>query len=293
MPIELSARPGTRHAGRFAWLSQCFVDFLIRNSDMAAGTNSVADRSSVAIAMAMSGLFTPGKYDMSVVRRRLDEVIGVRPTGLHHALRAMTWLYQFGDRSAQIDIAQQIRADLRDAFRLDPVNPVIHALSGQIAGFHGRSLDVALDRTAYAVRLAPDNPICMLMRATSLLYSGDSSRSYSLAMRARQTGRSTFVEPIIETTCCMAAALSGKLEQAVIHGELAAGCSPGFRPALLHLMGSYQHLKRDDEAMVVMEQLRSRDPDFSRELLASPDYPLASDESRRFLLSGMSRYGAN
>ncbi|MGH1359323.1 MAG: hypothetical protein ACRBC3_11205 [Burkholderiaceae bacterium] len=291
--VEFSARRGAKHSERFARTTQLFIDFLINKEQRLAGIESAGDNAGLAVGVALTGLFTPGRFDMATVRRYLDTAIGTQPSGLQFALRAMTSLYQFGDRKADSDVESAISADLRAAQQLDPSNAVIHALSGQVAGFYRLSPGVALDHTATAIALAPNNPICQVMRATSLLYAGEQSKAYSLALQARQAGRTTFVQPVVESICCMAAALSGQFQQSIVHGELAIEGAPEFRPPLLHLLGSYAHLKQGEEAIRIREKLKKRDPDFSAELLASPEYPLASHASRQFVVDGMVYLGPN
>ena len=76
--------------------------------------------------------------------------------------------------------------------------------------------------------------------------------------------------------CCITAMRCGLFEEASRYAQAAHELSPNFKPPLRFLAALRFHFGDEAGATDALRELKRLEPDFSLELMASEDYPVAS-----------------
>lgn len=183
----------------------------------------------------------------------------------------------------------QVRDYARRAIENDPFNPITLALTAHAYSFVFREYEYALDLADRAVSASPLLAIGRDMRALTLGYLGDVERGYQDALLARQLGGPPPYRYLIDTTCCILSTLSGRFEEGIRHGRRVLSQQPRYLPALRYTASCQGHLGLGNDAQLTLERLRREEPDFSVEVLRSPDYPIAGVLGASVIEQGLAR----
>lgn len=184
---------------------------------------------------------------------------------------------------------EQVREFARRAVESDPFNPISLSLAALAYSFVFQEYDYALDLADRAVKANPSFAIARDIRALTLGYLGDAERGYSEAIIARQLGGPPQYRYLIDTTCCILSAISGRFEESIRHGHRVMAQQPNYLPALRYTAGSYGNCGQLDAARATLTRLRELEPDFSLELLRDRDYPVAGIRGSTVIQEGLTR----
>lgn len=190
---------------------------------------------------------------------------------------------QTPDPRATLAEAEALASRAREIAPADPIVLSVAALmrswQGQVAG----ALDLARD----ACRLAPGHDLAHLVLSQALTDAGRDSEALTVLMRARGGPLAILGQPSWRLRQAVALIRLGRFADAETSAAAALSHSAECRPAL-RFLAALRHHRRDEEGTAsALSALRRVEPDFSPELMASPEYPVST--LRRAGLLGVAR----
>lgn len=128
-----------------------------------------------------------------------------------------------------------------------------------------------------AVKIGPFNPFAYDALMNGLILTRRFQGAYKAASRASYIGQSTHAAHHFDMGKCLAALVSGRLEEArQIVGRVVA-TAPAFRSGLRYMAILDAHARRLDSAATALNRLRALEPGFDpRQIAEDADYPVAS-----------------
>lgn len=169
-----------------------------------------------------------------------------------------------------------------------PHSPTTLAVAALLALWDHRP-SFAYELLALALRQNPSHALARFAMPGALTDLGEDREAYRQTLGARQV---MFAFPGHASWLfrnAMAALRLGRFDEALAHVDAAAGFSPEFRPALRAQAALRYHFGDEAGAVAALGQLKRLEPDFSLDLMASENYPVATLRTAGLL--GITRSG--
>ena len=238
-----------------------------------------ADDPEAAAHRAMSGL---PMFDSAESALECDRLLAraceVNPSAVLRAYRAQVRVVAILERmpGVQDHAAEEAVALIEGALRDDPSNPMIASIAAEVAlHIEGRP-EKAMTLAAAAVERDPANPLIRSHYAQALAFRGETRRAHTEALTALKLAAGHPRIASWHMRCCVTAVRRGLYRDALRFARTAHELSPTFKPPLRFLAALCFHLDDTPGAASALGKLKALEPDFSLDLMASPDYPVAS-----------------
>ncbi|MFQ6547294.1 hypothetical protein AADZ90_005005 [Aestuariibius sp. 2305UL40-4] len=216
---------------------------------------------------------------------RADSILGTAEES-HTVLALRAYIRNTQILERQTEDFRQTRQEATDfadrALRMAPQNATVLSVSSFVAVRNGH-LELASDLANRAVRADPGNLLAHISRSVTLAQAGRHDEAHADALTAHQDPLSALSPASSAIGCSVTAVRAGRLDEALRYAAISHGYAPTFRPALRFLAALHFKLGNVSEAETALYRLRELEPDFSLELMSSPEYPVASLRAARLL----------
>lgn len=183
-------------------------------------------------------------------------------------------------------LAKEAEAYCREAFEAAPADPIVLAIFSLMKSWGGE-VAAALDLARLACRLSPGHEMAHLALSQALTDAGRDSDALMAILKA-EAGPLAIVGQASWRLRLMVTQLRlGRFAEAEAAAASALAYAPECRPALRVLAALRFHRRDEAGAAEALLALRQAEPDFSLQLMASPDYPVTT--LRRMGLLGVTR----
>jgi tetratricopeptide (TPR) repeat protein len=240
----------------------------------------------------VNALSLPDQTDGTAPGASLLDAFSFSNTRLLRADRALAAL-------PQTHVTLTLRAYIRNTQHLERLPKDGHDVLGEASDFAARALELApLSSTTLAVaamvasqrheveffgnlaeralRADPANPLARSSYSLALATAGRHEQAHAEALRARAAPLSALSPASWANFCAVTAIRARKFEEAQRHSLIAHGYAPDCRPALRFLAALRYRAGDIAGAEQALRKLRAIEPDFSLELMADREYPVAS-----------------
>ncbi|MEP4196221.1 MAG: hypothetical protein ABJL99_11380 [Aliishimia sp.] len=198
-------------------------------------------------------------------------------TALHLAWRARLRVVAMLERTREgPEAAEEAQAYCCKALALDPSNPMVVALTGEVALQLQAQPEVAAELARSSVELDPRSPFATAIYAQALIRCGQIKEGSVMAQRALRLSAGMPNRSWWHAVCAGAAMRSGDCDLALKHAEIAHFQAPDFRPPLRFLSGLRFNAGDEAGAAKALARIKVLEPDFSLAYMADRSYPVAS-----------------
>jgi tetratricopeptide (TPR) repeat protein len=210
--------------------------------------------------------------------RLLARAAEANPSAVLRAYRAQLRVVAILERmpGVQEHAGQEAVALIDEALRDDPSNPMIAAIAAEVALHVEGRPEKAMTLAEQAVARDPANPLIRSNYAQALAFRGETRRAHTEALTALKLAAGHPRIASWHMRCCVTAVRRGLYKDALRFARTAHELSPTFKPPLRFLAALCFHLGDETGAATALAKLKALEPDFSLDLMASPDYPVAS-----------------
>lgn len=237
------------------------------------------DDPEAAVHRALSGLPVFDSVESALeCDRLLALACASNPAPVLRAYRAQVRVIALLERmpGVQDHAGEEAVALIAEAVRDDPSNPVIASIAAEVALHVEGRPEKAMTLAQTAVERDPANPLIRSNFAQALAFRGETRRAHTEALTALKLAAGHPRIASWHMRCCVTAVRRGLYAEALRFAQTAHELSPTFKPPLRFLAGLRFHLGDEAGAAAALGRLKALEPDFSLDLMASPDYPVAS-----------------
>lgn len=247
-----------------------------------------------AFAMGVDALqlmFSGDSSKLMQADRLLDQAFDQSEQPIMLALKAYLKTFLTGEHlSDRVSHVEETRSLLRNAIQADPYNSNILALASYIHCFVLSDYYGGHELAERSLIYNPANPLGMAFLGRAKIYLGQLEEGYRQLTRARQVAGPGPHRYTIDFLCGVAAALSGRYEEAIRLQEISRAVAPSYRAPLRYLLVLYLKLGHREKAREVFEEIRRYEPDFTLRSLRETTYPSAGLRSSGLLESSDSEF---
>ncbi len=227
---------------------------------------------------ALKSLFTMNEDQVFLADNALEEAYDLDPRGIFLSWRAQLRGIQLVERHA-VDPQEITETGMRfaDAALLDdPKNSMVLATVSNARLILDRDISGATHLSQQGITENPANPLAWWARSAASLYAGQHEHSYLHAMRGYKLAKGSPYRFWWDLQYALAAAVTGRIDEAITAAERCAAFSPTFRPPLRYLIALYTTTGQFEQASRKVQRLMELEPDFTVERLAyDPGYPVS------------------
>lgn len=276
--------------------------FVLPTGQATRGVAQAAGAFALALIRQAAGLATPARPVMPVMdlfgfsAQRLlaaDRLLGrddFADNALGQSMRAFlryTLIIerQGGTPAALLDEAEGFTARAR---RMAPGDPNVLAVSSLLRSWRGDPSG-ALDLARMACRLAPGHDLARMALSQALNDVGRDAEALTTTLRVPGGPMAILGQASWLLRRAVTQVRLGRLRDAEVSANAALAHAPDSRAVLRFLAALRYHRGDEMGTAEALHQLRRLEPDFSLDLMASPDYPVSS--LRRAGLLGITRSG--
>lgn len=233
-------------------------------------------------ARALLHMFSMEHGALETADRLLVQAIALDPRGSFHGWRAQLATIRYIERTgADPDMLREISRDSAvRALALDRNNSsVLSSVANARLVFDG---DIAAsgELARMSVETNPANPLAWWASSNARLYAGQAEEAHSAALMSQRLAARSHFRFWSDFQVCLTAAVTGRTDEAVKHGELSGALAPFFRPPQRYLTALYARDENRDGAQMAARRLKALEADFSYERLAhDPAYPVSMARS--------------
>ncbi len=209
--------------------------------------------------------------------RWLSALQDPQSTALHLAWRARLRVVAMLERTATgPEVVEEAQACCRKAMAIDSSNPMVLALTGEVALQLQAQPDVAAELAANSVALDPYSPFATTIYGQALVRCGRAKEGLEASQRALRLSAGMPNRSWWHVGCAAAAMNVGDFALARKHAEIAHVQAPEFRPPLRFLSGLRFQDGDEAGAADALARIKALEPDFSLSHMADASYPVAS-----------------
>ncbi len=214
--------------------------------------------------------------EYNVLRKSFQDCFEQEPRGIYLAWQAFLACFTVGERRStnKTELKNETRSLIRRAIELEPHNSVVLALASNIYGFVLEEFEVSHELAERSLRLNPNSILGWTFLGNAKLYRNEYAGAYECLLRARAISGEGPYRHLVDCVTCIAAILSGHVDEGISIGETVNAVSPEFRPALRYLLVAYISKGDYERARSALERLRKLEPGFELSDFADPDYPV-------------------
>lgn len=227
---------------------------------------------------ALKSLFTMNEDQVFLADQHLQEAYDLDPRGIFLSWRAQLRGIQLVERHS-VDIEEATGTGMRfanEALLDDPNNSMVLATVSNARLILDRDVSGATHLSQQSITENPANPLAWWARSAASLYAGQHEESYGHAQRGFQLAKGSPYRFWWDLQSALAAAVTGRIDEAITMAERCAAFSPTFRPPLRYLIALYTTTGQFEKASRKVQRLMELEPDFSVERLAyDPGYPVS------------------
>lgn len=227
---------------------------------------------------ALKSLFTMNEDQVYLADSALQEAYDLDPRGIFLSWRAQLRGIQLVERHG-VDTQEVTETGMRfaDAALLDdPNNSMVLATVSNARLILDRDISGAMHLSQQGITENPANPLAWWARSAASLYAEQHEQSYRHARRGYKLAKGSPYRFWWDLQYALAAAVTGRIDEAITVAERCAAFSPTFRPPLRYLIALYTTTGQFEQASRKVQRLMELEPDFSVERLAyDPGYPVS------------------
>lgn len=242
--------------------------------DMSLISDADLDANVLAL-MGMQKIFVLRPEDASQAEELLSSAFESKGRGVYLAWLAQLNTIEFieGFRSRD-DAAEAARERVAKAMELEPGNSQVLTVAANCSMVFDRNAPLAGQWAQMAVRANPSNAMAWWVLAHMQLYNGDYETSYVTSQRGQSLAAGTGLQYWMAFQSAIAAAFSGKQEEASVLCGLSSALRPEFRAALRFAVTLHAAADEKDLAALAIRRLQTLECDFALErFVHDPDYP--------------------
>ena len=288
----LTVRSGDGRSGRPIWQTTQLGSETQGGADLQRSVNTLADTllyemkrhvlgdpeqigSAIRTMLAADTIFRRRGRNGAEVRKLLDPV-ETTGSGIQLAWQAFLSTYLVGERLSDdpASASDEAEALARRAIELQPMNSMVLALSSYVYSFLRHDFFTGYELAARARTLNPSNPLAQAFFGCANVYLGRAKEGYEACLHARRIAGPGPYRYLVDTLCFIAAASSGRFDDAVALAESTRRQTEGYAPPLRYLVAIHRHRNEFERAEEVAALLRKIEPDFSPEIMREREYPM-------------------
>lgn len=182
-------------------------------------------------------------------------------------------------------LIERVQAYCRKAIELDPSNPIVQSVVGQMQSLVLRDLDTGHEHLQLARKHAPQLAIIWHWSAMHAVYSGDYELGLKRAEHARRISPFSPYRSFLDGSYTTALALNHQHEKSIKLGREQLLKGP-YLPIARHMTASLAITGQLEEASRMITEMRMQDPQFTRDGVSEPDYPMPSAGSIALVKEG-------
>lgn len=242
---------------------------------------------------AVRMIFRNQPGDLEAAQLQLDRNFALDPRGIYLAWSAYIRTLYRGERDgsdAQI-LREEAEALVRRALELDPHDAMTLALCSYVQSYVLGNKETGHDLASRSIDLNRSNPLAWAFRGAARFNVGKSEEAYRDITYARKIAGDGPYRYVLDAFACVASALTNRLEEATLYGEISSALAPGYRAPLRYLAAIYAARGERERLAETLTRIRAIEPEFTLAKLeeaAYPVQPLRNTESFVRKLSGQS-----
>lgn len=201
--------------------------------------------------------------------------------GVAHAWLAYSQVVAQAERleNPNAGILEKVHEHCVRAIEMDPSNPIIRSIVGHINAFAFRNFEISNEHFEIAKSSGPNIALVWSLAATQANYLGQTDAAFEFAKRAKGLSQFSPYKFFFDADQMFALTLSGDHKAAIKTGEDILNDFPGFLGVMRHLAASYSISGDISCARRMIHKIQESDPQFTRDGITNPNYPLPSTES--------------
>ena len=227
---------------------------------------------------AMRLIFRNQNGDLEAARKQLDRNFALDPRGIYAAWKAYILTLYRGERDGTDVKALREEADalVRKALELDPYDAMTLALCSYVQSYLLGNKETGFDLASRSIDMNRSNPLAWAFRGAAKFNVGRSEEAYRDITFARKISGEGPYRYVLDAFACVAAALTDRLDEAAVYGEISNALSPGYRAPLRYLAAIYAARGEHDKLESTLNRIREFEPGFTLEMLEEASYPVQS-----------------
>lgn len=253
------------------------VDMAVSSLTAPAGAKD-RETASVLCRQAVEHLTRLTYGDFLIADRLFERASNIgEPRGLYLAWRGYLRIFmliesRLGERQKLVEEATGF---IRHALEREPRNSLVAAFAAHVHAFMRRSYVAAYELALRSVQLNRANALGWACLGVAECHLGKTQIGYRHALMAREIAGATPLRFQIDGLSCVASAMAGNLDQAVLCAEASHALSPRFAFALRYMAALYLLQNQRDKSWAAVRSLQRFEPDFSYDRLRDAAYPVA------------------
>lgn len=236
--------------------------------------------------MAVRKMFSMRIDALADADKLLVKASEIDARGVFQAWRAQLAAIQYVERAGpdRIELREKSQECSAFAMSADPLNSnVLCAIANANLVLDGNAI-AAHELSKLSVEINAANPFAWWALANARLYSEDYDAAYDAAKRAQRLSQHSPFRFWSDFQVSLIAAVTGRLEEAVLFGELSAAMAPSFRPPLRYLTAFYSSGGDTASTQRVASRLKLLETDFSiDQMRCDTDYPVSLMRRQKLL----------
>lgn len=211
-----------------------------------------------------------------------------------HAWGAYALTVSQAERLSKSDPAlnELITHHCRKAIESDRFNPIVNALVGHVHMLRFKRLDQAARYHNIAAQSHTKLPLALTFRAIFENYSGNHKAARAFSTLSTQLAPTTPYQFLTDTPLMLSSALTGDYQRALVVGGRMLFERPRYLGVMRHMAACLALSGQVDKAGEMVATIRKLDPQFTRDGILDPQYPLPAADSVGLLSDAFQVMGA-
>lgn len=215
--------------------------------------------------------------DFLIADKLFERAYELEPRGLYLAWRGYLRIFiliesRLHDRQELVEEATDL---ICRALEEEPLNSYVASFAAHVHAFMRRSYVGAYELALRSVQLNRANALGWACLGIAECHLGKAQTGYKHAVMAREIAGVMPLRFQIDGLSCVASAMAGELDHAVLCAEASHALSPRFALALRYLAALYVVRDERELSLRAVQKLQQVEPDFSYEKLREASYPAA------------------
>lgn len=254
------------------------VDVALERYQQLCATGNARNLPAILCFDAVKKMFKLGHGNVQEADQLLAEAYQIDPKGIYLGWRAYLRIIQLGEKltNDQQAAAGEALEFVRMALEEDPGNPMVLTLSSYIQTMMFKNYHAAFELAKEALQYCHFNPLSWAFLGIARMHLGEAELGYQNTLHARAISGPGPHKYQLDMLACQTAAVAGHFDDAIRFGKSSHALAPGYAPPLRYLAALMVNAGREEDAELVLADLRIIEPNFSFDLMLDKAYPVAA-----------------
>jgi len=273
--VEMQGAPPAEHPD-IALLSNRLVEAMA--DELFLGEAPETDCPDAICRRAIRSMFAIKADSVKAADEMFERAFQLKRRGLYLAWRAQTKTIMKIERHGfdEQQLLDEAEALCASALEIEPNNSMVLATVANTYCLTLRCYDRSMFLAKRSTQLNPQNPMAWFALSSANMHAGNSKESLKYTIKANQLASTSPHRFWWDSQVFAAALTAGKFSEAAYFAESCRIQNPDFRPPLRYLIALHAQAGREEDAIRMVEHLKTVEPDFSIEsLVGDREYPAA------------------